>query len=89
MTKLKIVRSILNNRKTAGHALFDFRDPAYRLPVDGPTGTWNLCEAGFRANGERIAESGLPARVVQKGGCRTWTPDANARQLFEVLLYEG
>ena len=51
-----------------------------------PTGTWNLHAADFRANGQMIAELGLPTLVVQEGGYRTRTLGTNARSFFEGLL---
>ncbi len=53
-----------------------------------PTGTWNLRAADFQANGQMIAELGLPTLVVQEGGYRTRTLGTNAKHFFEGLRSE-
>ncbi len=50
-----------------------------------PTGTWMLRPADFHKNGEMVAETGLPALVIQEGGYRNRQIGINARHFFQGL----
>lgn len=53
-----------------------------------PTGTWNLTEKDFEANGRLIGALHLPTLIIQEGGYRVRSLGANARHFF-IGLWES